>query len=546
MIMRYLEQKIIIISLLILFFLPVVIFGFTGQVVESYDTPGSFPTGLTFDGQHIWLADRKTKKIYCIDPNNGKVIRSIQAPAYWPMGLAWDGEYLWNADVKGGLPLSENYNGKIYKISRKDGTILKTVNAPSEMPRGLTWDGKYLWCLDNHSDKIIQFSTADGTTIKSFKSPAGEPRGLTFDGKYLWVSDRIRDEIYMIDPETESVVLIADAPGPFTRGLCFDGKYLWAVDSQNDKLYKLKINDKEKFKKYNPHKSIVTYTYQITNFGPGQVKSLDVQLAVPLNRVNQTITGNIEYTPDYTDIITDRWGQKTAHFHLENLKSGVAKNIEMITKVTTYDVRYFIYPEQVGTLNDIPDKIKNKYLENNEKYQINSPVIQDAVKKAIGNEKNPYWIARKIYNYLIDNMYYEMLGGWNTAPTVLERGNGSCSEYSFVYIAMCRAAAIPARYVGTVAIRGDEASMDDVFHRWVEIYIPDYGWIPVDPSGGDRKLPRNQARCFGTISNRFLITTESGGASKTMGWSYNSNEEWTTEPKTNIVMEYFADWQPVK
>ena len=103
MIMRYLEQKIIIISLLILFFLPVVIFGFTGQVVESYDTPGSFPTGLTFDGQHIWLADRKTKKIYCIDPNNGKVIRSIQAPAYWPLGLAWDGEYLWNADVKGGL-----------------------------------------------------------------------------------------------------------------------------------------------------------------------------------------------------------------------------------------------------------------------------------------------------------------------------------------------------------------------------------------------------------------------------------------------------------
>ena len=55
-------------------------------------------------------------------------------------------------------------------------------------------------------------------------------------------------------------------------------------------------------------------------------------------------------------------------------------------------------------------------------------------------------------------MYYERSGGWNTAPIVLERGNGSCSEYTFVFISMCRAAGVPARYVGSVVERGESAS----------------------------------------------------------------------------------------
>ena len=218
----------------------------------------------------------------------------------------------------------------------------------------------------------------------------------------------------------------------------------------------------------------------------------------------------------------------------------------MITEATIYDVRYFIYPDEVGSLDEIPADIKSKFLENNEKYQIGHPTIQDAVDEAVGDEENPYRIMRNIFNYLIDNMYYEMVGGWNTAPAVLERGNGSCSEYSFVYISMCRAAGLPARYVGSVVVRGDDASLDDVFHRWVEVYLPNYGWIPIDPSGGDNKWSRDQANYIGHLQNRFLITTQSGGGSETMEWTYNSNESWVTEPKTFVVIDNFADWEPLE
>ncbi|MEZ5195804.1 MAG: transglutaminase domain-containing protein [Bacteroidales bacterium] len=393
---------------------------------------------------------------------------------------------------------------------------------------------------------MVQFSPDDGTTIRSFSCPASDPRGITFDGKYLWISDRIKDEIYMVEPETGSVIIIADAPGSFTRGLCFDGKHLWAVDFQEDKLFKLKIRDGEKYRAYNSHRAKITYIHEITNFGPGTVISADIHLAIPVDRPNQAIITPPKYKPEFTDLITDKWGQQTAYFRFESIEPGEKVSAEMTTVAKISEIRYFIYPENVGNLSDIPVEIKNKYLENNDKYQFDDPIIENALKVAIGDETNAYWIFRKIFNYLIDHMYYEMVGGWNTAPTVLDRGNGSCSEYSFVYISMCRAAGLPARYVGSVVVRGDYASHDDVFHRWVEVYLPNYGWVPIDPSGGDNDWPRDQANYIGHLDHRFLITTESGGGSETMGWTYNSNEFWTTDPKTFVVSDHYAEWEPVE
>lgn len=527
-------------------FLTVKTYAYTGKVIKSFATPGNFPTGLTFDGKNIWLADRKTDKLYCINPNNGKVVREIPSPGYWPLGLTWDGEYLWNIDLKAGTAMHEFYEGKVYKIDPKDGTILSMISAPSKTPTGLAFDGKYLWCVDNRKDMVYQFDPNDGTTIIEFPAPATDPQGITFDGKYLWISDRIHDEIYMLDPETGHVILVADAPGKFTRGITCDSECLWAVDYQYDKIYQLERESKNGYRKTNPRKAKVIFSHQAKNFGPGKVKSLDVHLAVPTDGVNQSLREKISYKPEPNGFVEDRWGQKTAYFHRENIAAGETDYIEAIYEFTTYNVRYFIFPDRVGDADDISNEIKNKYLENNNKYQINHIVIRQAVDKLTRNESNLYWKARNIYQYLIEKMEYEMVGGWNTAPTVLERGNGSCSEYTFVFISMCRAAGIPARYVGSVVVRGDAASHDEVFHRWAEIYLPNYGWIPIDVNRGDRPLPREHALGFGSLSNRLFITTQSGGGSKTMSWNYNANQFYITEPQTFLNIEYFAEWEPVE
>ena len=537
-------KKLILFTVAVVYSLTLV--AYPGKVVSMFSTPGHFATGLTFDGKYLWVADRKTDLIYQVSPKDGKVIRTLKAPGYWTVGLAWDGKYLWAVDLKGGIPKNEAYQGKLYKIDPKDGTVLHTVDLSVVYPQDLAWDGHYLWVVDASSKKLVQFDPEDGTTIKSIPAPAGSPTGLTFDGRYLWVSDRARNEIYMVDPNSGIVLLITSSPNEYPRGLAWDGKNLWNDDSQSDKIYKLVRKDKDLYIRTKERFAQLTYSHLTTNFGPGKIKTLDVYLAIPINRVNQDIVGDIKFEPKPTDFITDRWGQKVAHYHFENIPAGKRMEEEMIVKAKMWDVSYFIFPEDVGTVADIPQDIKSKYLVNDVKYQYDSPVIQKAVKEAVGNEKNVYWIVRHIFDYVREHMYYKMSGGWNTAPTVLARGNGSCSEYSFVFISMCRAAGVPARYVGSVAERGEAASTDDVFHRWVEVYMPHLGWIPVDPSGGDQKLPADQARFFGHLSRRFLITTQSGGGSKTMQWTYNSNERYTTEPQTNVVVDYFGDWQPLE
>jgi len=523
--------------LLGMFFLPSLLAGYPGEMVKSYDLSFTCPTGLECEGQNIWIADRKADTLFCIAKATGKVVRKLPSPGYWPMGLAWDGQALWVSDHK---------DASIYRIDAQSGSILATIPAPGGSPRDLAWDGKYLWCVDDGSDELIQFSAEDGTTIKSFKAPSSEPRGLAFDGKYLWISDRGKDEIYLVDPLTGCVIFSTPAPGPYTKGLGFDGAQLWAVDYQNDRLYQIKARDDQPFRRSKERRAKVIFTHQTKNFGPGRIQTLDVHFALPQNRTNQVLASEPQFTPSYKDIVTDRWGQKTAHYRLKNIEAGKTVSLTMVTTLTSYEVQYYIFPDRVGGLEQVPGEVRQKYLENNEKYQFEHPVIRQAVTAAVGEEQNPYWIARKIFNYLNAHLYYERVGGWNTAPTVLARGNGSCSEYTFVYIAMCRAAGLPARYVGSVVVRGDDASWDDVFHRWVEIYLPNYGWVPVDPSGGDKESPRDQALGFGALQNRFLITTESGGGSETLGWTYNSNEFYTTEPQTKVVIETIAEWEPLQ
>jgi hypothetical protein len=520
-----------------------IISAFPGEVIKSFDLPGKYCTGITFDGKNIWVTDRKTDLLYCLDLNSGAVVRTLQSPGYWPLAMTWDGSALWNSDLKGGTDISEDYKGIIYKIDPKDGKILQTLDAPSKSPVGLAYDGKYLWCIDDISHELIQFSPEDGTTINSFSSPASMPSGLVFDGTYLWVCDRTRNEIYMVSPETGRVILITSSPGPYPTGLAYDGKNLWDIDYQTDKLYQLTVRDDQTFTRTNERNRKVIFTHQVKNFGPGMVTTVDLHIAIPVNRDNQELSGEPAYNMKPTDFATDRWGQKTAHFHFENIKAGETKTVEMTTVAKTWEVRYYIFPDKVGTLDQVPKDISSKYLEDNEKFQITHPVIQGAVKQVVGDQKNPYWIMRDIFDYINAHMYYEMTGGWNTAPTVLSRGNGSCSEYTFVFISMCRAAGVPARYAGSVVVRGEDASMDDVFHRWAEVYLPGFGWIPVDPSGGDQDWPRDQAAAIGSVRGTLLITTQGGGGSETLGWTYNSNQFWTTEPKTYVNFENFADWE---
>ena len=508
-----------------------------GDTVRSIASPYRCPQGLAFDGKQLWCVDRRSDQIYAVDATSGAVTDSISTPGYVPRGLAFDGRLLWVADAE---------EMRLYAINPVTGIVEQTIPCPIPEPTGLGWDGRHLWISAGGYDKIDLISTDDGTTIASIPAPSAHTDALTFDGSYLWMADRFADKVFMVAPASGDVVLRFASPGPYPCGLAWDGKALWTVDYQTDRIYQLKLDDGVPYARSKEKAEQVDLLHQVRNFGPDTVKTLDIYLAIPENSAGQELLGAVTFVPQAADTLTDKWGQKVAHFRITDLGPGKFSTVRMTVSAKMYETNFFVFPDRVGKLEDVPKDIREAYLVDDAKFDLGDSIIQDAVRAAVGKETNPYWIARRIQQYCVDKLTYERVGGWNVAPAVLKRGTGSCSEYTFVYIAMCRAAGLPARYAGAVVVRNDDASYDDVFHRWVEVYLPGYGWIPVDPSRGDSKWPADVAGSFGFLANSCLITTVGGGGSEYLEWGYNSNERWTSQGKCKVVVESIGEWSPLE
>lgn len=524
--------------LFVLFLLQVNAIARVGDILKVIKAPGPMPTGLTFDGINLWLADACTDKIYKINPETGEVLTSFDTPGYHPEGLAWDGKYLWHIDAV------EKF---MYQIDPSNGRALKILESNSPNPRDIAWDGKYIWIVDFKSDQLLKVSPEDGMMVQTSASPAGEPTGITFDGKYLWVADRGTDRIYLVNPSDGMCLSSLRAYGPHSYGLAWGDNVLWNVDYENKEIYKIEVFSKDILTKWDKKELSLHFIKEFRNYGPGTVKTLDIYLPIPENRDNQKLLDELKFVPQANDVIEDMWGQKISHFHYDELKATSIVKPGWEVKANVYAIEYFLYPDKVGGLQDIPKDIKEKYLQDGDKYQISDPFIKELAKKIVGDEKNPYWIARKVYEYLTNNLSYNLkpVGGWNPAPTVLKRGTASCSEYTYSMIALCRSLGVPIRYVGAISLRGDDASYDDVFHRWTEVYLPPYGWIPFDANKGDQETPGGKVLGIGNVDARYIITTENGGGDKYLWFGYNYGFTWTSEGKCRIAEESYGMWSPL-
>ncbi len=507
-----------------------------GDVVSNVNAPSRCPTGLAFDGAHIWMCDRKSALIYELEPASGKVLKTFPAPGYFPGGLGFDGDHLWVTDLR---------EKKIYRMNRETGEYDNELEMPTTHVTGLAFAKGHMYICDSSDKVIASIDSRDGTVIDSFPAPDRNPMGLAFDGKYLWCSDRVKDRIYAIDPAYKKVLFSFNSPGKYAWGLAWDGAHLLNVDYQSRKIYRIKVRDEKKYSLSDLRDSRITFTSTIRNQGPGSVKRLRFNIACPEECVSQKLLSPVVWQPGGGQMLTDQYGQKVMSFTFSDIPPAQSRSAAFTLDARIWALSYFVYPDEVGSMEEIPSEIKSLYLRDESKYDINSEYMQNLVKRLAGNERNPYWRARKLYDYLISHIKYKLEGGWNTAPTVLKRGTGSCSEYSFAYISLCRAAGVPARYLGTVVVRGDDASYDDVFHRWCEIYLPRYGWIPVDANAGNEPMPGDQALSFGGYKNRFLITTRGGGESTCLKWGYNAIENWSFLGKCRVSQEDMAEWEPL-
>jgi sugar lactone lactonase YvrE len=508
-----------------------------GDVAAEFASPTDYPAGLTTDGTHLYVLDWRAARIHQIRIADHAPVRTFDAPTLRPHGLTWHADRLW---------ISDDHSGWIFALNPETGVVENRFEAPGEMPTGLAAAGDALYLLEARSDQIYEVLPEDGTILQIFDAPTKRCTCLAFDGRYLWAVDRIADEFYRIHPETGLVVGILAAPGPHAAGLDFHDGQALSADFQTRKIYTLDVDVAPHFTLREPREARVELLWSLYNYGPGDVTDLTVHLGLPPLLPNQVLQSEIHFATPPAAIVTDRWNQRSAVFNVPTIAAGTRHEITYHVDARLSAIRYLIDPARCGTLADIPADIRDAYTADGARYRIDTPFIQKTVREIVGDEQNPYWIARKIFSHIIATLEYQMVGGWDVPEVVLQRGTGSCSEYTFCLIALCRAAGVPARYQGSLVVRGDDASIDEAHHRWAQVYLPNYGWVPVDANAGDKRLPADRCRGFGELANRFLITTQGGGASEHLAWGYNYHATYQTTGRAKIEHENYALFEPIK
>ena len=97
--------------------------------------------------------------------------------------------------------------------------------------------------------------------------------------------------------------------------------------------------------------------------------------------------------------------------------------------------------------------------------------------------------ARAIYDHTIDRMRYAKFGeGWGNGDAVFacDSARGNCTDYHSYFIALSRAAGIPARFaIGAAVPSNRNDGGVNGYHCWAEFYAQGKWW-PVDISEADK------------------------------------------------------------
>jgi len=285
--------------------------------------------------------------------------------------------------------------------------------------------------------------------------------------------------------------------------------------------------------------------YQLTNKTDAELKNVRVHIPVPQDCPYQKIqTFEITLKSAYeTTEVVDQYGQQICRITLPRIGPRESAEVGFTCDVIIRpDHRIPLDRKHVGTLDDVPKEIHEQYTTNLKYvYDLESPEIQKTAAKLAKPHRNLLDRVMAFHDF-VALMTYKRDGRWDPASTVLRRKNGSCSEFSYLFCALCRAVKIPTRFAGGTCFRRKMGAswpvIDKVYHRWAEVYLPPYGWVPFDVTRDRGVLPKRTY--VGAGPKNALILSRGGAGSRYLSNQYIGSN---TQPLSLGQIRTFA-WSP--
>lgn len=110
--------------------------------------------------------------------------------------------------------------------------------------------------------------------------------------------------------------------------------------------------------------------------------------------------------------------------------------------------------------------------------QVNNREIVRLAVRIAGSERDPRKVAERINQWVHDSLAKEITITVPSALQVLRSRRGDCNEHTQLFVALARAAGIPARIATGLAYVNGKF----YYHAWPEVRLGD--WVAVDPTFG--------------------------------------------------------------
>lgn len=142
-------------------------------------------------------------------------------------------------------------------------------------------------------------------------------------------------------------------------------------------------------------------------------------------------------------------------------------------------------------------------------HEILQPILAEIHQRRV--DDSPAATARAIYDWVVDNVEYKKVGtGWGNGDTfwACNERYGNCTDFHALFISLARSEGIPARFeIGFPIPQDREAGEIGGYHCWVQFYLPESGWVPIDASEAAKNPELRDKLYGGQPADRILFTT---------------------------------------
>ncbi|WP_179632147.1 transglutaminase-like domain-containing protein [Clostridium peptidivorans] len=384
----------------------------------------------------------------------------------------------------------------------RDLATYKTLETQYDVPLQKAWTVKVTYPLDG--------SSVNSTNIELVSKSTKEIIPLTFEYN-------INDKFFKVTPD-------------YTKIKCGETYTLYIHDLKTNKDTALNtpvkmdlVVENAPSAAQNTFSTLDQATYELTYDIKFKYNSLstinnDYRVAINLAKINGTFQKYISASS--TDFKLNEDDTSITSLSSGTVKSGIQKSFKVSKTYNVKNIKSTVdLSKTKGDYSEITSDISyylkpTYHVESNEKEIIN---LANSLFKGI---TNPYLKAKKAFDYVVLNMKYDLDSPYANqgALSAVRTKVGVCEDYAALMTALLRAGNVPARVNTGFCFYDSELIQtnnngNDFRHAWVEFYIPEYGWIPADPT---HEYTKNGARCvnydfFGRFpqGRRYLKTQES-------------------------------------